>query len=171
MAEESSNEYTPLDLSMKGKATPSTSRDGTQDASSTLGAYNTISEDALRYQGNRQHTPTTDETCSVDGVTDNGGTSWQPLASISNIDKAMPSTYRAGMEQASANSEDSVTNASGTGEGEQQEACVVSGKVASRQDALPGHANGHTGDKALISKEWDQSSVKELNRNCETYGN
>ncbi|XP_072141780.1 uncharacterized protein [Dermacentor andersoni] len=182
MAEESSNEYTPLDLSMKGKATPSTSRDGTQDASSTLGAYNTISEDALRYQGNRQHTPTTDETCSVDGVTDNGGTSWQPLASISNIDKAMPSTYRAGMEQASANSEDSVTNAPRTGRREQRELCAVCGNVSSKHEALHGHAKEHTDDTAHICKACNQSSVQvckfvehcrnrnDKNHKCETCG-
>ncbi|XP_072141367.1 uncharacterized protein [Dermacentor andersoni] len=68
MAEESSNEYMPLDLSMKGKATPSTSSDCSQGASSTLGAYRTISDDALHYPGNTQHTPTTDETCNVDGM-------------------------------------------------------------------------------------------------------
>ncbi|XP_070382270.1 uncharacterized protein [Dermacentor albipictus] len=67
MAQESRNEYTPLDLSMKGKAT-STGRDGTQDASSALGAYNTISDEALRYQTNTQHMPTTDEICNVDGM-------------------------------------------------------------------------------------------------------
>nr|XP_054920653.1 zinc finger protein 227-like [Dermacentor andersoni] len=163
MAEESSNEYTPLDLSMKGKATPSTSSDGTQDASSTLGVYNTISDDALRYQGNRQHTPTTDETCSVDGVTDNRSTSSQPLESISNIDKAMPSTYRAGMEQASANSEDSVTNASGTGGREKRELCGNCGNVCSRPDALHGHAKEPTDDAAHICKACDQSSVKKSN--------
>ncbi|XP_070382447.1 uncharacterized protein [Dermacentor albipictus] len=68
MAEESSNECMPLDLSMKAEATQRTSRDGTQGASSTLGAYRTISDDALRYPGNTQHTPTTDETCNVDGM-------------------------------------------------------------------------------------------------------
>nr|XP_054930635.1 uncharacterized protein LOC129386579 [Dermacentor andersoni] len=106
MAEESSSEYTPLDLSMKDKATPSTSCDGTQDGSTTSGAYNTISDDTLQYQRNTQHTPTTDETCNVDGVNDNGSTKCQHLGSVRSIDNTKPSTSRASMEEASANSED-----------------------------------------------------------------
>ncbi|XP_054930645.1 uncharacterized protein [Dermacentor andersoni] len=109
MAEESSNEYTPLDLSMKDKAAPSTSFDGTQDASTTLGAYNTTSEDALHYQRNTQRPPMIYVTCNIDGVTDNGSTSCQHLGSVRSIDNARPSTSRAGMEEASANSEDGAT--------------------------------------------------------------
>nr|XP_054930651.1 uncharacterized protein LOC129386595 [Dermacentor andersoni] len=114
MAEESSNEYTPRDLSMKGKGTTCTSRGGTQDASSTLGAYSSISDEALRYQRNTLHTLTTDEICNVDGVTDNGSMSCQPLESINGIDNSRPSTSHASMEEASANSEDGATNAPGT---------------------------------------------------------
>ncbi|XP_070382172.1 uncharacterized protein [Dermacentor albipictus] len=106
MAEESSNECMPLDLSQKAEATQRTSRDGTQGASSTLGAYRTISDDALRYPGNTQHTPTTNEICNVDGVPENGSTSHQRLGFIGNIDHARPSTSRAGMEEASASFED-----------------------------------------------------------------
>ncbi|XP_065308626.2 zinc finger and SCAN domain-containing protein 22-like isoform X1 [Dermacentor albipictus] len=94
---------------MKGEGTPSTSRDGTQGASSTLGAYRTIADDALRKQGNTEHTPMTDETCNVDGAPDNGNRSCQPLGSIRSIDNVRPSTSRAGMEEASANFEDGGT--------------------------------------------------------------
>ncbi|XP_070382277.1 uncharacterized protein [Dermacentor albipictus] len=109
MAEESSNECMPLDLSMKAKATPSTAHDGTQAASSTLGAYRTISDDALRYPRNTQHTPTTKEICNVDGVTDNGGTRYQQLDSIRSINNVRPSTGHAGIEEESAKSEDGAT--------------------------------------------------------------
>ncbi|XP_070382183.1 uncharacterized protein [Dermacentor albipictus] len=116
MAEESSNEYTPLDLSMKDKATPSTSRDGTQGTSSTLRPCTTISDNALRDQRNTQPRSLTDGICNVDGVTDNGSTSRHPLWPIRSIDNIRPSTSRAGMEKASANFEDGATNATGTGE-------------------------------------------------------
>nr|XP_054919852.1 zinc finger protein 239-like [Dermacentor andersoni] len=158
MAEESSNEYTPLDLSMKDKATRSTSRDGTQNASSTLGAFTTISDDTLRNQGNTEPRPITDGTCNVDGVTDNGSTICQTRRSIRTIDKAMPSTSRAGMEEASANFEDGATNAPGTGGREQRELCGACGNVSSRRDAL--HAKEHADDAAHICKVCHQSSVK-----------
>ncbi|XP_070382448.1 uncharacterized protein [Dermacentor albipictus] len=106
MAEESSNECMPLDLSIKAAATQRTSHDGTQGASSTLGAYRTISDDALRYPGNTQHTPTIDETCNVDGVLEYGSTSYQRLGFTGNIDHARPRTSRAGMEAASASFQD-----------------------------------------------------------------
>nr|XP_054920654.1 uncharacterized protein LOC129381651 [Dermacentor andersoni] len=109
MADESSNEYTPLDSSVKDKATPSTSRDGTEDPSTTLGAYNTISDDALRDQGNTHPRPITNGTCNVDSVTDNGSTSCKNRGSIRSIDKAMPSTSRATMQEASANFQDGAT--------------------------------------------------------------
>nr|XP_054920656.1 uncharacterized protein LOC129381654 [Dermacentor andersoni] len=110
MAEESSDECTPLDLSMKDKTTTSTSRDGTQSASSSLAAYRTISDDALRYQRNTHRPPMTVETCNVDDVTDNGSSSCQQLGSIRSIDKAVPSTSRADMQEASANCEDGATD-------------------------------------------------------------
>ncbi|XP_054920300.1 uncharacterized protein [Dermacentor andersoni] len=155
MAEESSNEYTPLDLSIKGKATTSTSRDGTQDASTTLGAYRTISDDALRYPGNTQHTPTTDETCNVDGATENGSTSYQHLGFIGNIDNARPSTSRTGMEEASASFEDGATNATETGGREQQLSCGASRKVSSRRDASHGQPNERTGGTAPMFRARD----------------
>nr|XP_054930633.1 zinc finger protein 300-like [Dermacentor andersoni] len=138
MAEERSNEYTPLDLSMKDKAAPSTSFDGTQGASTTLGAYNTTSEDALHYQRNTQRPPMTCETFNVDGVTDNGSTSCQHLGSFRSIDNARPSTSRAAMEEASANSEDGATNAGR----KRQESCGV--------------------------RPSDQSPVKKSNHECQT---
>nr|XP_054920651.1 zinc finger protein 724-like [Dermacentor andersoni] len=181
MAEESSNEYTPLDLSMKGKAT-STSRDGTQDDLSTLGAYNTICDEALSYQRNTLHTLMTDEICNVDGVTDNGSTRYQPMGSIKSVDNTRPSTSRAGIEAASVNSGDGTTNAPGTGRKEQRELCAVCGNVSNRRHALHGHAKKHADDTAHICKACDQSSVKkskivEHSRNrtnkkhkCETCG-
>nr|XP_054920761.1 zinc finger protein 271-like [Dermacentor andersoni] len=170
MAEESSNECMPLDLSLKDKATPSTSRDGTQGTSSTLGPYTTTSDDALRDQRNTQPRPLTDGICNVDGVTDNGSRSFQPLWSIRSIDNIRPSTSRAGMEEASANFEDGATNATGTGEREQRVSCGVSGKVSSRQDISHGQSNEHTGDTAPTFRARDLSSVKRSSHKCETCG-
>ncbi|XP_070382153.1 zinc finger protein 567-like isoform X2 [Dermacentor albipictus] len=139
MAEDSSNECTPLDLSMKDKTTPSTSRDGTQEASSTLGAYTTISDDTLQYQRNTQRMPMTDETCNVDDAdtdTDNGTTSCLPLGPTRNIDNVKPSRSRAGMEEASASFEDGATNATGTGGMEEQGSCGVRASVQSSAKKL-----------------------------------
>nr|XP_054920160.1 zinc finger and BTB domain-containing protein 49-like [Dermacentor andersoni] len=163
MAEESSNECTPLDLSMKTEATQRTSRDGTQRASSTLGAYRTISDDALRYPENTHHTPTTDETCNDDGVSDNGRTSFQTRGSIRSIDKAMPSTSRAGVDEASATFEGTATNAPGTGGMKEQGSCSVRASVQSsakkpkhkcetcgkflRAANLSAHYRTHTGER------------------------
>nr|XP_054920173.1 zinc finger protein 629-like [Dermacentor andersoni] len=159
----SRDEYTPLDLSMKDKDRPSTSRDGTQGASSTLGAYRMIADHTLRYryQRNTQHRPTIDEACNVHGAPHNGSRSCQPLWSIRSIDNVRPSTSRPGMEEASGNFEDGATNSTGTGEREQQGSSGVSGKVPSRRDTLQGQTNEHTG--AL-------SSVKKSSRQCETCG-
>ncbi|XP_070382072.1 uncharacterized protein [Dermacentor albipictus] len=110
MAEESSNEYTPLDLSMKGEAIPSTSRDGTQGTSSAVDANRTIADDALRNQGNTHHTPTIDKNSNVDGAPDNGSRSCQPLGSIRSIDSVRLSASHAGMEEAPANFEDGATS-------------------------------------------------------------
>ncbi|XP_070382230.1 zinc finger and SCAN domain-containing protein 22-like isoform X1 [Dermacentor albipictus] len=139
---------------------PSTSRAGMEDASASFEDGATISDDALRYPGNTQHTPTTDETCNFDGATDNGRTSFQTRGSIRSIDKAMPNTSRAGAEEASATFEDGATNAPGTGEREQREFCRVCGNVCSRPDALHGHAKEHKDDTAPICKACDQSSGK-----------
>nr|XP_054920164.1 zinc finger protein 22-like [Dermacentor andersoni] len=160
MAEESSNEYTPLDLSMKDKATPSANRDGTLDASSTSSAYTTISDEALRFQRNTQHTPTTDDSCNDDGVIDEVGTCCQPLEHIRNIGKVMPSTSRAGIEEPSANSEDGVTSAPGTGGREQRELCGVCGNVSSKWEALQRHAKEQADDTANICKACGQAYVK-----------
>ncbi|XP_070382067.1 uncharacterized protein [Dermacentor albipictus] len=161
MAEESSNEYTPLDLSMKGQAMPSTSRDGTQGTSSAVDAYRTIADDALRNQGNTQHMPTIDKTSNVDGAPDNGSRSCQPLGSIRSIDNVRLRASHAGMEEAPANFEDSATNSTGTGEREQQASSGVSGKVSSRRDTLQGQTNEHMGTL---------SSVKKSSRQCEKCG-
>nr|XP_054920336.1 zinc finger protein 880-like [Dermacentor andersoni] len=166
MAEESSNEYTPLDLSMKNEAAPSTSLDGTQGASSTLGAYRTNADDALRYQGKTHHTPMTDETCSVDGVTNNGSTRCQHLGSIRSIDNVRPSTSRAGMEEASAKFEDSATNATGTRGREQQVLCGASGKVFSRRDTSHGQPNEITDRTAPMFRARDRLPVKKSNHKC-----
>ncbi|XP_072141703.1 uncharacterized protein [Dermacentor andersoni] len=159
MAEESSNECMPLDLSMNAEAIPSTSRDGTQGASCPLGSCTTISDDALRYQRNKPHTPLTDETCNVDGVTHNDSTICQTLGSIRSIDKAGPSTSRAGMEEESGHFEDGATNAPGTGGREERELCCVCGNVSSRRDDLHGRAKERTEDTAHICKACDQWSV------------
>ncbi|KAH7970293.1 hypothetical protein HPB49_002339 [Dermacentor silvarum] len=92
MTEESSNGFTPPVFNFTDEATPSTSRDGTRGASSTLGAY--------------------------------------------------------------------TTNATGTGEMEQQVFCGVCGKVSSRRDTLHGQANEHIGDKDHICRACDPSSVE-----------
>ncbi|XP_054920261.2 uncharacterized protein [Dermacentor andersoni] len=160
MAEESSNEYTPLDLSMKAKATPSTSRDGTQDASSTLGAYTTISDEGVRYQRNTPHTPMTDEISNVDGAAENGSRSCRHLGSIKSIDNPRPSTSRAGMEEAAANSEDGTPNTRGTRGREQRGLCGVCGNLSSRRDALYGHTKEHVDDRANICKACGQAYVK-----------
>ncbi|XP_070382266.1 transcription factor che-1-like [Dermacentor albipictus] len=170
MAEESSNECMPLDLSMKAEATQRTSRDGTQGASSTLGAYRTISDDALRYPGNTQHTPTTNEICNVDGVAENGSTSHQRLGFIGNIDHARPSTSRAGMEEASASFEDGAMNATEAGGREQQVSCDASRKVSSRRDASHGTPHERTGGTAPMFRARDRSPVDKSNHKCETCG-
>nr|XP_054930632.1 zinc finger protein 502-like [Dermacentor andersoni] len=174
MAEDSNNEYTPLDLSMKDKATPSTSHDGNQGASSTLGAYTTISDDTLWYQRNTQHPPMTDETCNVASATDNGSTSCQPLVSINDVDNVRPSTSRAGMEKASANVEDGATNATGTGGMEQQDSCGVEasdqssakksthkceicGKLTREARNLAAHCRTHAREKPYKCESCDKS--------------
>nr|XP_054920645.1 zinc finger protein 154-like [Dermacentor andersoni] len=170
MAEESSHQCMPLDLSMKAEATQRTSRRGTQGASSTWGAYRTISDDALRYPGNTHHTPTTDETCNVDGVTENGSTSYQHLGFIGNIDHARPSTSRAGMEEASPSFEDGAMNATETGGREQQLSCGDSRKVSSRRDASHGQPNERTRGTAPMFSARDRSPVNKSNHKCETCG-
>ncbi|XP_065303941.1 uncharacterized protein [Dermacentor albipictus] len=102
MAEERSNEYTPLDLSIKDKATRSTSRDGTQDASTTVGAFTTISDDAWPYQWITPRRPITDRTYNLDGVTENASTRSLLLGSSTSIDHRRPSTSRPGIEQATS---------------------------------------------------------------------
>ncbi|XP_075557414.1 uncharacterized protein LOC142589515 [Dermacentor variabilis] len=157
MAEESSNEYTPLDLSMKGEATPSTSRDGTQGVSSTLGAYKTISDLYRTLQCIRRHSR---KAKSLRCVTDNGSSSCQHLGSIRSSDKAVPSPICAGMEVASANFGGGAPNAPGTAGTKQRGLCGVCGNVYSRSDALQGHAEAPTDDTAHICKACDQLSVK-----------
>ncbi|XP_049514248.1 uncharacterized protein LOC125941299 [Dermacentor silvarum] len=106
MAEERSNGYTPPAFSSTDEATPSTSRDNTQGASSTLGAYRTISDGPCPYQWNTQRGPIRDGTYSVDGASDNGRTGSLLQRSSTSIDNARPSTSRAGMAEAPALLED-----------------------------------------------------------------
>nr|XP_054920442.1 zinc finger protein 658B-like isoform X3 [Dermacentor andersoni] len=108
MADERSYEYTPPEFSMTVEATARTSCGGTTGASSTLGAYTTIPDDAWKYQWNTQPTPITEGTY-VEGVPDNGITSYQQLGCVSNNNQARPSTSRAGKEKASANFEGGAT--------------------------------------------------------------
>ncbi|XP_070382259.1 zinc finger protein 235-like isoform X2 [Dermacentor albipictus] len=103
-------------------------------------------------------------------VADNGSTSYLHLEAISSIDNPRPSTRRAGMEDESASFEDGATNATGTGEREQQASCVASRKVSSRRDTLPGQTNNHTGDTAPTFRARNQSSVKKSSHKCETCG-
>ncbi|XP_065309774.1 uncharacterized protein [Dermacentor albipictus] len=140
---------------------PSTSYTGMEETSAILENIASISNEALHYQRNTQHMPTTDEICNVDGVTDNGS---QHLGSVSGIDDARPSTSRAGIEEASANSEDGATNATGTGGMEEQGFCGVRASVQSsakkskhkcetcgkffrRADYLSAHYRTHTGER------------------------
>ncbi|XP_054930636.2 uncharacterized protein [Dermacentor andersoni] len=104
MADERSCEYRPPEFSMTDEATASTSYGGTTGASSTLGAYTTIPDDAWKYQWNTQPTPITDVTY-VEGVADNGITTYQQLGCVSSIDHARPSKSRAGLKEASVNFE------------------------------------------------------------------
>ncbi|XP_065309766.1 zinc finger and BTB domain-containing protein 14-like isoform X2 [Dermacentor albipictus] len=123
---------------------PSTSHAGVEKVSSTTEDTARLYEDAWRYQGNTQTTAITEETCNVDGVTDNGSTSYLHLGAISSIDNPRLSTSRAGMEDASASFEDGATNATGTGGMEEQDSCGVRASV--------------------------QSSAKKLKHECQTCG-
>nr|XP_054930677.1 uncharacterized protein LOC129386616 [Dermacentor andersoni] len=109
MGNERSYEYTPPEFSTTDEATASTTWDGSPCASSTLGAYTTIPDDAWNYQWNTQHTPITDGTYNVDDVPDNGSTTYQQLCSTSSVDNARPSTRLAGMEEATASFENGAT--------------------------------------------------------------
>ncbi|XP_049514249.1 uncharacterized protein LOC125941300 [Dermacentor silvarum] len=139
---------TPPAFSSTDEATPSTSRDNTQGASSTLGAYRTVSDGPCPYQWNTQRGPIRDGTYSVDGATDNGSTGSLLQGNSTSADNARPSTSRAGMAEAPALLEDGTRSANGTGEMERQDVCGVYGKVSSKRDALQGHATGHTGNEA-----------------------
>ncbi|XP_065292411.1 zinc finger protein 22-like [Dermacentor albipictus] len=138
-----------------------------------------ISDDASRYQGNRQHMLMTDGICNADGVADNGSTSCQNLGSVRSMDKATPSACRTGMEKPSAKFEDGATNAPGTGGREERELCGVCGNVSSQRDALHGHAKEATDDTAHNFKACEQSFVKmskcvhnrtDKKHKCETCG-
>ncbi|XP_072142048.1 uncharacterized protein [Dermacentor andersoni] len=88
---------------------PSTRRAGMEEASAIPENIAGISDDAWKYQWNTQPTPITDGSYNVDGVTDNGSTSYQHLGFISSINNARPSSSLAGKEEASANFEDYAT--------------------------------------------------------------
>ncbi|XP_070382449.1 uncharacterized protein [Dermacentor albipictus] len=90
-------------------ARPTTSHAGMEKLSFTPEDTARIPYDAWKYQGNTQPPPITDGAYNVDGLTDNGSTSYQHRGSISRIDNARPSTSRADMEKASGNFEDGAT--------------------------------------------------------------
>nr|XP_054920263.1 zinc finger protein 41-like [Dermacentor andersoni] len=166
-----STNHTPVESSASADhSRPSTSHAGIEQVSSTTEDTARLSEDAWRYQGYTQTRAITDDTCNVDGVADHGSTSYLHLGAISSMDNARPSTSRAGMKDASASFEDGATNATGTGEREQQASCGASRKVSSRQDTLPGQPNKHTGDTAPTFRARDESSVKNSSHKCETCG-
>ncbi|XP_075546747.1 uncharacterized protein LOC142579949 [Dermacentor variabilis] len=125
------------------------------EASAILEYGTSIPDDAWKYQWNTKPTRITDGTYNIDGVTDNGSTSYQPLESIRKIEKAMHSTSRAGMEEASAKFEDDAANATGTGGTEQRECCGVSGKVSSRRDPSHGQPNNHADGTAPMFRAHD----------------
>ncbi|XP_070382174.1 zinc finger protein 69-like isoform X2 [Dermacentor albipictus] len=90
-------------------ARPTTSHAGMEKLSFSPEDTARIPDDGWEYQGNTQPPPITDGTYNVDGVPDNGSTSYQHRGSTSRIDNARPSTSRAGMEKASGNFEDGAT--------------------------------------------------------------
>ncbi|XP_070384781.1 uncharacterized protein [Dermacentor albipictus] len=102
MAEERVNEHTPPVFSFTDEETLSANRENTRGASSSLGTYPTISDDAWRYHWNTQPRPITDRTYSVDGVSEYGSTSYVHQPFSTSIDYATPSTSLTDMEQASA---------------------------------------------------------------------
>ncbi|XP_049514942.1 endothelial zinc finger protein induced by tumor necrosis factor alpha-like [Dermacentor silvarum] len=140
------------------EATPSTSRDGTQGASSTLGAYTTIPERTEVDQSNTQY-HRAESTSSVNDLTGNGSTGHPLPVYSSGGDDAVPSTSHVVMEEASGILVNYARNATGTGEREQQVFCGVCGKISSRRDVLHGQASEHTGDKGHICSVCDPSSV------------
>ncbi|XP_065309794.2 zinc finger protein 436-like isoform X6 [Dermacentor albipictus] len=142
---------------------PSTSHAGTEEISAIPENIASIADEAWKYQWNTQPTPITGGTCNIDGVTDNGSTSYQHLGSTSSIDNARPSTSLAGMEEASASFEDYATcrNATGTGERELQGLGSVCGNVPSGRSALHGYPMEPTGDTANIYKASGESSLKQ----------
>nr|XP_054920759.1 zinc finger protein 629-like [Dermacentor andersoni] len=83
-------------------AQSSTSRAGMEEASAIPENIASNSDDAWRYQWNTQQRSITDGTYKVDGVTDNGNTSYLHLGSSTSIDHAMAITSPTGMEQAPA---------------------------------------------------------------------
>ncbi|XP_070382046.1 uncharacterized protein [Dermacentor albipictus] len=83
-------------------AWPSTSRAGIEKVSSTTKDIARSSDDAWRYQLNTQHTPTTDQTYNLDGVSSSGSPSHLQVGPTSSIDHTKPSTSHAGMVEASA---------------------------------------------------------------------
>ncbi|KAH7970292.1 hypothetical protein HPB49_002285 [Dermacentor silvarum] len=119
-------------------------------------------------------------------IAENGSTGyWTPVSS-SGGDEVVPSTSRAGMEEASASLENYGRNATGTEENEQKElcgVCGVCGTVYTRLHALHRHAAEHYGDESYTCDACDlpsvqitkllghfQKSTKEKLYKCETCG-
>ncbi|XP_070382247.1 zinc finger protein 625-like isoform X3 [Dermacentor albipictus] len=166
----STNDAPVVSTASADHARPSTSPAAIEKVSFTTKDTASLPDYALHYQWYMEQTPITDWTHNVEGVTENGSTSYQHLVFIGNIDHARPSTSHAGMEEAPTNFEDCATNATATGGREHQELCGVCGNVSSGRDALQGHAKEHTGDTAHFCKACDKSSVK-VSKSVEHYRN
>ncbi|XP_070382267.1 zinc finger protein 239-like [Dermacentor albipictus] len=188
MAEQRSNEYMPPVFSFMDKTTPSARRDDTQDVSSTWRAYTTCLLLYLEAQSQmpiRMPDPaicdryindawkalsSRNDASDVSDATDCGSTNYAPVVSTASVDDASPSTSHAGNGNLSGTTNGTARNATGTRGREQQESCAVSGEDFSRPDALPGHANGPTGDKVPICTNCNQSSEQKSKGKCETCG-
>ncbi|XP_072141543.1 uncharacterized protein [Dermacentor andersoni] len=186
MAEERSNEYTPPVLSFTDETSISSSRENTQGASSSLGAYPTIPETTGVDEWNTQyHLAGTASTVSGHTQsTETGSTNSALLvySSTGGVYNALASTSYARMEEPSGIFENDASASTGSGGKEEQELPGVCGNVSSGQDALHGHANEHKGDTAHTCKTSDVTFVKDSKfikhcRNttgephkCESYG-
>ncbi|XP_049515231.1 zinc finger protein 25-like isoform X2 [Dermacentor silvarum] len=157
--------WPPVSSSGGDDAVPSTSRAGMEGASASLENNGSIPSGSWAGQLNTQCYPA-DVISTMYGHTDmaeNGTTGYRPPVCSSGGDDAMPSTSRAGMEEASASLENNGRNATGTEENEQQELCGVCGvcsKVYTTLHTLHRHATEHYGDESYICEACHLPSVK-----------
>ncbi|XP_065309817.2 uncharacterized protein [Dermacentor albipictus] len=105
----STNDAPVVSTASADHARPSTSPAAIEKVSFTTKDTASLPDYALHYQWYMEQTPITDWTHNVEGVTENGSTSYQHLVFIGNIDHARPSTSHAGMEEAPTNFEDCAT--------------------------------------------------------------